>query len=112
MFEINIRQGRSNYRITGGGDNLAELYVRDYILHEDIPGPKYVTDPYFWHVVPMGIVNKYVKDKAVLRQIKELVKQGKVSSSLEYSEDRKLKRLVYLRLRDINLFRKYKKYMK
>ncbi len=112
MFEINIRQGRSNYRITGGGDNLAELYVRDYILREDIPGPKYVTEPYFWHVVPMGIVNKYVKDKAILKQIKELVKQGKVCDSLDYSKDRKLKRLVYLKLRDINLFRKYKMYMK
>ena len=60
----------------------------------------------------MGIVNKYVKDKAVLKQIRELVKQGKVCDSLDYSKDRKLKRLVYLKLRDINLFRKYKMYMK
>ena len=53
-----------------------------------------------------------LRTRTVLKQIKELVKQGKVCDSLDYSKDRKLKRLVYLKLRDINLFRKYKKYMK
>ncbi len=112
MLEINIRQGRSNYRITGGGDNLARLYVDDFILHKDIEGPKYVTEPFFWHTVPMGIVQKYVRDKEVLKQIKKLVKEGRTCSSLEYKKDRSFKRLVYLKLRDINLYRKYHMYMK
>ena len=112
MLEINIRQGRSNYRITGGGDNLARIYVDDFILHKDIEGPKYVTEPFFWHTVPMGIVQKYVKDKEVLKQIKKLVKEGRTCSSLEYKKDRSFKRLVYLKLRDINLYRKYHMYMK
>ena len=112
MLEINIRQGRSNYRVTGGGDNIAELYVNDYILNKPAEGMKMVTEPFFWHVVPMGIVYKYVKDEKTLRDIKALVKAGKTCTSLYYPGDRSLKRTVYLKLRDLNFYRKYRRYMK
>ena len=56
MLEINIRQGRSHYRVTGGGDNIAELITEDYVYHRLKNGTKYVTEPFFWHAGPLGVV--------------------------------------------------------
>lgn len=110
MLEINIRQGRSHYRVTGGGDNLAKLIVDDYVYKREIQGTKYVKEPFFWHAVPLGVVYKYVKDKKKVEEIKALVKAGKSCNSLFYSKDMSLKRRIYLTLRNINMYRKYKKY--
>lgn len=109
MFEINIRQGRSHYRVTGGGDNIAKLVVDDYIYHKDIP-TKFVKDKFFWHVVPLGVVYKYVKDKDKVAEVKKLVREGKVCNSAYYSKDMTPKKWIYLKLRDLNQFRKFKKY--
>lgn len=110
MFEINIRQGRSHYRVTGGGDNLAKYIVDDYIYHKP-QQLKYVKDEFFWHVVPLGIVYKYIKDEEKIRKIKRLVKENKVCHSLYYDKDLGFKRLMYLKMRDFNQYRKYKKYL-
>lgn len=110
MFEINIRQGRSHYRVTGGGDNLAKYIVEDYMLHKELP-VKFVKDDYFWHVVPLGVVYKYIKDEEKVKKIKRLVKEGKVCHSLYYNNDMTLKRWVYLKLRDFNQYKKYKKHL-
>ncbi|MDD5987459.1 MAG: carboxylate--amine ligase [Eubacteriales bacterium] len=112
MLEINIRQGRSHYRVTGGGDNIAELITEDYVYHRLKNGTKYVTEPFFWHAVPLGVVYKYVKDKDKVKQIRQLVKEGRSCHSLYYDKDMSPKRWVYLKLRDINMYRKYKKYLK
>ncbi|MEA4922644.1 MAG: hypothetical protein VB031_04665 [Eubacteriaceae bacterium] len=111
MLEINIRQGRSHYRVTGGGDNIAKLIADDYVYHKEIPGPKYVKDKFFWHAVPLGVIYKYVADRSRVEEIKKLVKAGKSCNSLYYSKDMSMKRRIYLKLRDINMYRKYKKYM-
>ena len=110
MFEINIRQGRSHYRVTGGGDNLAKYIVDDYVYHKP-QELKYVKDEFFWHVVPLGVVYRYINDEEKVNKIKRLVKEGKSCHSLYYPADMGLKRRIYLKLRDINQYRKYKKYM-
>lgn len=110
MFEINIRQGRSHYRVTGGGDNLAKYIVEDYVLHKELP-LKFVKDEYFWHVVPLGIVYKYINDEEKVKKIKRLVKEGKVCHSLYYNKDMSLKRWIYLKLRDFNQHKKYKEHL-
>lgn len=110
MFEINIRQGRSHYRVTGGGDNLAKYIVEDYVLHKELP-LKFVKDEYFWHVVPLGIVYKYINDEEKVKKIKRLVKEGKVCHSLYYPKDMNIKRWAYLKLRDFNQYKKYKKHL-
>lgn len=109
MFEINIRQGRSHYRVTGAGDNLAKYIVDDYIYHKPLE-LKLVDKDFFWHVIPLGLVYKYVRDKDKIRKIKQLVRENKSCHSLYYSKDISFKRWVYLKLRDINQYRKFKKY--
>lgn len=109
MFEINIRQGRSNYRVTGGGDNLAKYLVDDYIYMKELT-LKYANNEFLWHVVPLRIVYKYVKDKEKLKKVKQLIRQKKVCHSLYYKEDMNLKRAIYLKYRDFRQFQYFKKY--
>lgn len=110
VFEINIRQGRSHYRITGGGNNVARYIVEDYIYHTPLEF-KMVKEPFFWHVVPLGVVYQYVKDKEKVKKVKELVRQKKYCHSLYYEKDLGFKRWLYLKLRDVNQFKKYKHYL-
>lgn len=110
IFEINIRQGRSHYRLTGQGYNLAKYIVDDYILDKPIE-LEYAHDDFCWSVVPKGVVYKYVKDREKVAKFKRLVREGKYCNSLYYDKDRGLKRSLYLKLRDINMYRKYKRYL-
>ena len=111
IFEINIRQGRSHYRNTGSGYNVAKFIVDSYInnINQEL---LLVKEPYFWHVVPKKIVLNYVEDKEKLAIVKKLIKEGKVCHSLFYKKDKSLRRNIYLILRNLNQFRKYKKYYK
>lgn len=110
MFEINIRQGRSHYRVTGAGDNLAKYVVEDYIYHKP-QTLKLVKTDHFWHVIPLPLIYKYTKNQEKLAKIKKLVKEKKVSHSLYYNKDLGLKRRYYLALRDFNQVRKFSKYL-
>ena len=112
MLEINIRQGRSHYRVTGGGDNIAKLITEDYVYHQRREGLKIVRDKFFWHAVPLGVVYKYVRDPELVREIRQLVREGKSCHSLYYPQDMSFRRRMYLKLRDINMYRKYRKYLK
>ena len=47
-----------------------------------------------------------------MKQIRQLVKEGRSCHSLYYDKDMSPKRWIYLKLRDINMYRKYKKYLK
>ena len=109
MFEINIRQGRSHYRVTGAGNNIAKLVVDDYIYHKELP-QILVKGPHFWHVVPLGVVYKSVKDEKKLAIVKECVKKGLVCDSQYYSKDMPVKRWLYLKARQLNMYRKFSKY--
>jgi len=109
LFEINIRQGRSHYRVTGAGNNIAKLAVDDWLLHKELP-QILAKGPHFWHVVPLGVVYKYVKDPEKTALVKKLVAEGKVCDSSDYPKDMPIKRRVYLTLRKINFYKKFKKY--
>lgn len=109
IFEINIRQGRSHYRVTANGDNVAKYIVDDFIFDKKMD-LKLVNDPFYWHVVPNGVVFKYVKDVDKKRQVKELIKNKKEANSLDYKKDKALKRRIKLFLKYINHYRKFKRY--
>lgn len=111
IFEINIRQGRSHYRVTGSGNNVAKYIVDDYIYNKKMD-LKLVKEPYFWHMIPMGIVYKYVKDVEKKKMVKKLVKEKKTCNSIFYKKDLNIKRLIRFTLKYANQFVKFKKYYK
>lgn len=109
IFEINIRQGRSHYRNTGSGYNVAKFIVDSYVY--GINKPLFlVKEPYFWHVIPKRIILNYLEDNEKRLIIKKLIKEKKTCHSLSYKHDFSIKRNIYLLCRNINQFRKFKKY--
>src|SRR5699024_1447486 len=112
LFEINLRQGRSNYYVTASGNNIAKYVVKDRVENKDLD-LTIQKDPFYWHVVPNQVVYKYVKEQQLVDKVKKLISEGKESTSFGYKADLRgnFKRRFYLFLYNINQIRKYKKYM-
>ena len=61
-FEINCRQGRSNYYVTGAGYNLAKYLVEDVIEHK--PCALTMTqNRHLWWVIPPKVAYDYVNPR-------------------------------------------------
>ncbi len=110
VFEINLRQGRSNYYVTGSGMNIARLAVEkwqdggtDCVMQDNTT---------FWHHVPAGVAYRYTEDKTLADAAKELKRDGKSTCSLQYAYDLRgniLRRLCVMEQlrRQREKFRKY-----
>ena len=111
IFEINLRQGRSNYYVTHSGANIAKLFVSDAI--NELPEePLIIREPSFWHTVPKKIIYSYIKDEETLRAVKALVKKGNSASSFFYGYDLRMNplRFAYVVIHNRRYFKKYKLY--
>ena len=110
-FEINTRQGRSNYYVTGAGANVAKCFVDDWIL--DKPQEFYMVDnPSLWMVVPKGVAFRFVKNAEMKAKMKQLIGAGKYVNPLIYAPDSDLKRRLRLMKNQYGHYYKFKKYMK
>ena len=112
-FEINLRQGRSNYYITAAGINIAELLVKDNFLCEDLDYTE-CEESFLWHTIPFGVVRRYVHDVFSLEKAENLRREGKSKTSLFYGYDlmRSPKRFVWVVEHMRRQYGKYKKYCK
>ena len=111
IFEINLRQGRSNYYVTHSGANIAKLFVSDAI--NELPEePLIIREPSFWHTVPKKIIYSYIKDKETMQTVKKLVKKRNSASSFFYKYDLRTNplRLAYVMIHNQRYFKKYKLY--
>ena len=110
-FEINLRQGRSNYYVTASDCNIAKLIVEDRLgagLSKTVYGKEA-----FWHIVPKKIVYSYLTEEPeTKKRIHELVRGGHEFSSYFYDYDLKLNpsRIFYALAYTFNHFKKYRKY--
>ncbi|KAA0957926.1 carboxylate--amine ligase [Planococcus sp. ANT_H30] len=107
VFEVNIRQGRSSYYVTALGHNMAEYFVDDLIYHTEKP-ITYLNEDFLFTVVPKAVLRNFVANKAVLKDIKRLIKKGQYGNPLFYKQDKHLKRKIYLLARQVNYYKKYK----
>ncbi len=108
LFEINCRQGRSNYYVTGGGCNVAKYFVEDRVEEKELPFTM-AKNKALWSVVPLGVVYRYTP-KQYHKEIRALVKAGAVTNSLKYAPDRAPKRLARIAKNQLSHFYKFKKY--
>lgn len=86
VFELNTRQGRSNYYVTGAGYNLAEYLVEDRILGK--PHTLTITkNRHLWRVIPQFVANEYV-NKDYLQDMADLIAKDDFVNPLYYKADK------------------------
>ena len=89
-FEINCRQGRSNYYVTGAGHNIARLVVEDWIEGKELPF-QMTENRSLWRMVPRQVAFKFTP-KQYHEEMRALIRAGADSHSLVYSRDASLRR--------------------
>lgn len=110
VFEINLRQGRSNFYVTSAGYNLAKYIVEDRIYNRDT-GFTIADHEHLWSMIPLKIAYTYVKNPEYVAKMKELVKNKEFTNPLFYKGDNHFKRLLRLKIAQLHHFSKFKKYL-
>lgn len=111
-FEINVRQGRSNYYVTASGNNIARNIVEDRVLKKPFTETYYSDNEIYWRYVPDKVVKERVSPE-LGKKIDSLKKAGKAYSSLRYKFDLKgnLKRRAFVYIHEHNHIKKFKTYL-
>ena len=107
-FEINTRQGRSNYYVTGAGYNLAKILVEDRVEHK--PLELVVTrNRSLWRVVPQQVAYAYTP-KQYHAEMKALIRAGAAKNPLFYGPDKHPTRRLRMTKNALGHFVKFKQY--
>lgn len=93
-FELNCRQGRSNYYVTGAGHNIARYLVEDYLEERELP-LTIAEGPSLWRVVPRRVTRDYIREE-YHRDMARLEREDKLSNPLIYEGDRGLLRRLWV----------------
>ncbi|ADG74627.1 ATP-grasp protein-like protein [Cellulomonas flavigena DSM 20109] len=113
FFELNPRLGRSNFYITAGGRNTAELYVREHVQGlAPLPdgAPRHLVEPHLYTVLPRWLLRRYVADPALRARTRALGRARRVTNPLWYRAETNPRRLAYLAVAQLNQVRKYQRY--
>ena len=108
VFEINCRQGRSNFYVTGAGYNIARLLVEDRIENRELPLTLADRES-LWMVVPRKVAFDYIVPQ-YHEAMKTQIRQGRTVNPLHYASDCALWRRLRLLKNHLSHFMKYKKY--
>lgn len=108
FFEINCRQGRSNFYVTGAGYNIAKMLVEDLVEGKDLPFVL-ATNPSLWRVVPRKVAFDYIVSD-YHGQMKKLIAEGKEVLPLFYDKDKSFRRTLRMKKNLLGHFKKFKTY--
>lgn len=105
FFEINTRQGRSNYYVTGAGYNLSKYLVDEYIHGKE---HKYTIakNKKLWLVIPVVLALIFTKSKKYRKEIFRLVINGRVVNPIFYIKDMRFIRSLRFLKSHLSHFRK------
>lgn len=110
VFEINCRQGRSNYYVTGSGHNIAKLVVEDRVLEQD-KELEIVENRSLWRMVPKRVAFKFTP-KQYHQEMRALIRAGQDCHSLVYSKDASLKRRLRVLKNHLGNIKRFDQYNK
>lgn len=111
ILEVNLRQGRSNYYVTGAGNNLAKYVVEDYIYNKE-QKLEIADARNLWTVIPLQVAFKYVKGGENIAHMMHLVEEKRVINPLFMKGDNKLKRMLFLYKSHMSHYLKFRKYLR
>ena len=107
VLEINARQGRSSYYLSGLGYNLVEVLVKDLILNEELDY-QFLNKKIMLSFVPKIIIKKYVKNNIFKSEALKLWRRGDVIKPLFYNKERNFKRKIILYKKQFDYMRDYR----
>lgn len=95
LFEINLRQERSNYFVSLNGTNMAQCLVEEWIYQKPFTQTVYREgepgEEYFWLDVPKKVFQKYTSNNLQKEKALRLMEEGKAGTTVFYSKDRSLR---------------------
>lgn len=109
-FEINTRQGRSNYYVTGSGHNIAQYLVGDLVEGRDLP-LIVVKNRSIWRMIPRRLAYKFIP-KNYHQEMRALFKAGADHHSMEYRPDYTPQRIWRIWKNHIGNYVRFRKYCK
>ena len=109
-FEINCRQGRSNYYVTGAGHNIAKMVVQDRVEGKDLPF-EMTRNRSLWRMVPRKVAFKFTP-KQYHQEMRAFIKAGADSHSLVYDKDGSLKRRLRVMKNHLGNIKRFDQYNK
>ena len=109
-FEINCRQGRSNYYVTGSGHSIARLLVEDLVEGKELPF-QMVKERSLWRMVPKRVAFKFTPKK-YHAEMRRLIKAGADHHSLVYAGDSSLKRRLRVCKNHLGNIKRFDRYNK
>ena len=107
-FEINCRQGRSNYYVTGAGHNIAKLLVEDLVEGKELPF-QMTKNRSLWRMVPKGVAFKFTP-KQYHQEMRTLIKAGADHHSLVYAGDASLRRRLRVMKNHLGNIKRFDQY--
>lgn len=107
MFEINPRLGRSSYFVRAAGINMMEEMIERVVYHK-CHMPIFATKRAMWSNVPLGILRKYVKNKELQKEIRELSKD--CLFTLRCREDCSIKRFYRISRFYLSHYKNFRRY--
>ena len=110
VFEINCRQGRSNYYVTGSGQNIAKYLVGDLVEGKDLP-LTVTKNQSLWRMIPLFAAYKFIP-KRYHAQMKALAKAGADHHSVVYPADNGFDRTWRVWKNHIGNYVRFSKYCK
>lgn len=90
-FEINCRQGRSNYYVTGSGHNITKYLVGDLLEDRDLP-LTVVENESIWRMIPRQVAYTFIP-RSYHARMRKLFHSGTDHHSMEYKPDYTPKRI-------------------
>jgi D-aspartate ligase len=93
VFEINLRQGRSSYFVTGSGYNQAAFLV-DAFIKRKMDETVYGSRSHLWLGIPKKVLITYLEEDALKEKAMMRIKNKQTSTTLYYSKDINIMRLL------------------
>ena len=108
FFEVNTRCGRNTYYMSLGGQNFAELIVREFVLGQSI-AYREAYDPFLYCCVPAYVLKRSMKNTQRLSEALKRLKATTDPYPLHYAPDTAAHNM-WAKIMHMNQIRKFKKF--
>lgn len=109
FLEVNPRIGRNSYYVAAAGVNPMVPMVRDLVDGQAVT-PEDATGRVLYTLVPVRLIQKYLRDPELQEQVQELVDTDRVVDPLDSPIETSRQRRATAALQKLNYYRKFKKF--